>query len=152
MQLTEVSERIRLPHLKGRCTSSFQKAPSKFGNLRFYKPKSAFLPNPVCPRSKKRRLLKRLFSIFWKFGIFSKFKGAFFLNWASALYPFVKGAFFSKSMDFQLSPEKKINSIFFLVNFFEKFKIEHKIHFSSWFPKIWKFDKTPFFLHVFYTS
>ena len=36
---------------------------------------------------------------------------------------------------------KKIKSISFLVNFFEKFKIAHKIHFSSWFfknLKIWQ--------------
>ena len=44
-------------------------------------------------------------------------------------------------MDFQLSLEKKIKSISFLVIFFEKFKIAHKIHFSSWFfknLKIWQ--------------
>ena len=36
---------------------------------------------------------------------------------------------------------KKIKSISFLVDFFEKFEIEHKIHFSSWFSKnlkIWQ--------------
>ena len=85
--------------------------------------KGAFATNPVSPRSKKMRLfdswycpsdkiknapLTRLFSIFCKNVIFTKNKGAFFLNVVSALYFGGKGAFFSKSMDFQLSLEKKL--------------------------------------------
>ena len=60
---------------------------------------------------------------------FQKLKAPFYFNCAPALHHTAKGAFFSKSMDFQLSLEKKSKSISFLVNFFEKFKIEHKIHF-----------------------
>ena len=88
----------------------------------------------------KKAPFRRLFSIFRKIVFFSKIKGAFYFNCAPALDQTAKGAFFSKSMDFQLSLEK-IKSISFLVNFFEKFKIAHKIHFSSWFfknLKIWQ--------------
>ena len=63
--------------------------------------------------------------------IFSKNKGAFSLNKAPASTLYAKGAFFWKSMDFQLSLEKKIKSVAILVNFLERFEVAHKMKFSS---------------------
>ena len=105
------------------CSLSFQVSPVDFVKSAFSSRKGAFATNPVSPRSKKMRLfdswyhqsdkiknapLTRLFSIFCKNVFFIKSKGAFSLNWVPALYHGGKGAFFSKSMDFQLSLEKKL--------------------------------------------
>ena len=108
----------------------------------------------------KAPLFKTLLVLGQKKGAFSisdvtkalKLKGAFFLNWASALYQCVKGAFFSESMDFQLSLEKKIKCVGVLDNFLQKFKDAHKIDFFADFSKIWKNNKTFNFLFIFMTS
>ena len=123
--------------------------------------KGAFATNPVSSRSKKKRLfdswyypsdkiknapLTRLFSIFCKNVIFTKNKGAFFLNGVSALYFGGKGALFSKSMDFQLSLEKKINALAILVNFSKALEIIHKNQFwSCFFIKVIFLSKLHFF-------
>ena len=53
------------------------------------------------------------------------------MNKAPASTLHAKGAFFWKSMDFQLSLEKKIKSVAILVNFLERFEVAHKMKFSS---------------------
>ena len=50
------------------------------------------------------------------------------LLWMSGIE---KAPFFWKSMDFQLSLEKKIKSEAILVNFLERFEVTHKMEFSS---------------------
>ena len=125
---------------------TFQESISIFETSCFQQSKGAFTPNPVSSRSKKRRLFdswrhqsakikkapfRRLFSIFRKIVFFSKIKGAFYFNCAPALDQTAKGAFFFKKYGLSAFTGKKIKSISFLVNFFEKFKIAHKIHFSN---------------------
>ena len=53
------------------------------------------------------------------------------MNKAPASTLHAKGAFFWKSMDFQISLEKKIKSVAILVNFLERFEVAHKMKFSS---------------------
>ena len=74
------------------------------------------------------------------------------MNYAPALDQTAKGAFFSKSMNFQLSLEKKIKCISLLVNFLEKFKIAHKTHFSSWFFKNLKIWQNTIFFACFHDA
>ena len=78
--------------------------------------------------------------------IFTKNKGAFFLNVVSALYFGGKDAFFSKSMDFQLSLEKKINALAILLKFSKALEIIHKNQFwSCFFIKVIFLSKLHFF-------
>jgi len=88
----------------------------------------------------------RVFSIFDKIAIFSIFKRAFFLNEALVFYWKVKRAFLLKSIDSQLSLEKKIKCVAILINFLQQFEIMHKFHFSSsFFEKVENLTKMQFF-------
>ena len=92
----------------------------------------------------------RIFSIFDKIAIFVKIKCAFFSNNAHTSYWNAKCTFLLRSMDFQLSLEKKIKCVAILINFVRKFEIIHKIHFSSsFFGKSENLTKLQFFCSFF---
>ena len=108
--------------------------------------KGAFLIPDFTMTLKPKGTFLSVFSIFWKFVIFPKIKGTFFLNWASVLCGFVKGAFLSERIQFSL---EKISSVVVFDIFLQKFHVAHKIDFFSWLLKHLKISQIGHFLSIF---
>ena len=81
----------------------------------------------------KKAPFRRQKSIFRIFLIFTKNKGALNQNIAPAMDLIPKGAFSLKSMDFQLSLEKKIKYIAILDQFLASIKMTHDFLFLKQF-------------------
>ena len=76
--------------------------------------------------------------IFQKKGIFSKNKGAIYSKIAPPLYFVLNSALKPKSMESQLSLEKKLMLYLFLLIFYVVLKLDTKFHFFMHFHHFWK--------------